>query len=48
MVRRGTKRGARRPREVKEFEERVVIFNRVSKTLKGGRRMPFRGVNRNW
>ena len=32
----------RRPREeVKEFEERVVTINRVSKTVKGGRRMRF-------
>ena len=33
----------RRPRgeEVKEFEERVVFINRVSKTVKGGRRMKF-------
>ena len=29
------------PREVKEFEERVVKINRVSKTVKGGRRMRF-------
>ncbi|MDY4848949.1 MAG: 30S ribosomal protein S5 [Bacilli bacterium] len=27
--------------EVKEFEERVVFINRVSKTVKGGRRMKF-------
>lgn len=32
----------RRPREEeKEFEERVVAINRVSKTVKGGRRMRF-------
>ena len=29
------------PREQKEFEERVVKINRVSKTVKGGRRMRF-------
>ena len=35
----GERRG---PREVKdEFEERVVYINRVSKTVKGGRRMKF-------
>ncbi|MCF0109051.1 MAG: 30S ribosomal protein S5 [Erysipelotrichaceae bacterium] len=31
----------RMPREEKEFEERVVVINRVSKTVKGGRRMRF-------
>ena len=37
------KKGDRKPREqVKdEFEERVVYINRVSKTVKGGRRMKF-------
>lgn len=30
-----------REREKKEFEERVVKINRVSKTVKGGRRMRF-------
>lgn len=29
------------PREVKEYEERVVKINRISKTVKGGRRMRF-------
>ena len=34
------RRGDRRE-EPKEFEERVVFINRVSKTVKGGRRMKF-------
>lgn len=29
------------PREQKEFEERVVQINRISKTVKGGRKMRF-------
>ncbi len=32
---------APRPEEPKEFEERAVYINRVSKTVKGGRRMKF-------
>ncbi|MBR2802869.1 MAG: 30S ribosomal protein S5 [Erysipelotrichaceae bacterium] len=43
---RGSNRGPRRNggrfgREQKEFEERVISINRVSKTLKGGRKMRF-------
>ncbi len=34
-------RKPRRPQREKEFEERVVVINRVSKTVKGGRRMRF-------
>ena len=37
------RKGERKPREAvkDEFEERVVYINRVSKTVKGGRRMKF-------
>ena len=38
--RRGPKKDDRRD-QPKEFEERVVFINRVSKTVKGGRRMKF-------
>ena len=38
----GRRDGKRGPRpEQKEFQERVVFINRVSKTVKGGRRMKF-------
>jgi small subunit ribosomal protein S5 len=36
--------GPRREREVKEYEERVVSINRVSKTVKGGRHLRFAAV----
>jgi len=42
--RRADRKGDRKPErreEVKEFEDRVVYINRVSKTVKGGRRMKF-------
>ena len=41
--RNGDRRGKRdeRKEQPKEFEERVVFINRVSKTVKGGRRMKF-------
>ena len=32
------------PREKKEFEERVVTVDRVSRTVKGGKRMRFRAL----
>ncbi len=43
------KRENRRPRkfnrpEVKEFEEKTVQINRISKTVKGGRRMRFAAI----
>jgi small subunit ribosomal protein S5 len=44
------KRDNRRPnnrrfnREVKEFDERVVQINRISKTVKGGRKMRFAAI----
>lgn len=38
---RNDRRNGERKEEVKEFEERVVFINRVSKTVKGGRRMKF-------
>lgn len=39
--RRDNRRGGDRRNEPKEFEDRVVFINRVSKTVKGGRRMKF-------
>lgn len=39
--RHGDGRRGEREREVKEYEERVVAINRVSKTVKGGRRLKF-------
>lgn len=38
---RGDRRGPRRDRPEKEFEDRVVAINRVSRTVKGGRNMRF-------
>lgn len=40
-TRRNSMKGAPREKEKKEFDERVVFVNRVSKTVKGGRRMKF-------
>lgn len=37
----GNKRNDKREPQQKEYEERVVAINRVSKTVKGGRRMKF-------
>lgn len=39
---RGGKRGSRSERPVSEFEERVVEVNRVTRVVKGGKRMRFR------
>ena len=45
---RDNRRDNRKPRrynkEVKEFEERVVQINRISKTVKGGRKMRFSAI----
>lgn len=41
----GDRKGPRRTeRPVKEYEERVVAINRISKTVKGGRRMRFSAI----
>ena len=40
----GERKPRRAERPVKEFEERVVAINRISKTVKGGRRMRFSAV----
>lgn len=41
---RGERRGRRPERQEKQYEERVVAINRVSKTVKGGRKMRFSAV----
>ena len=41
MAEKENRKPRRAPREAKEFEERVVRINRISKTVKGGRRMRF-------
>ena len=40
----GERKPRRAERPVKEYEERVVAINRISKTVKGGRRMRFSAV----
>ena len=43
----GGQRGGRRPRPIsapKEFDERVVEINRVTRVVKGGKRMRFRAL----
>lgn len=40
----GDRRGRRPERQEKQYEERVVAINRVSKTVKGGRHMRFSAV----
>ena len=39
-------RNQKQQREASEFEERVVYINRVSKTVKGGRRMSLVALGR--
>ena len=39
--RNGRRNNKRRPRVEKEFEERVVTINRITKVVKGGRKMRF-------
>ncbi len=40
--RRGGGRGGRKPREAKEFEEAILQIDRVTRVVKGGRRLRFR------
>lgn len=42
--RRDNRKPRRFTKEVKEFEERVVQINRISKTVKGGRKMRFAAI----
>ncbi len=42
--RRDNRRPRRFTKDVKEFEERVVQINRISKTVKGGRKMRFAAI----
>jgi len=40
----GNRRGHRRPQEPKEFEEEVIQLDRVTRVVKGGRRLRFRAT----